>query len=108
MAELYRRVKHFKSTFTRSSDVSEVPSCIDPLFGLTEQDVEMTQAASNLHHLGKVAVISFMLEKTIPITKQEMAIIKPYAYSTYSISVVVEGLHQITDWAGFHQQRLDG
>lgn len=110
MSELYRDLIDFKSTFTatHSAGVSEAASVIARLFGFTEQEEEMMKVAVNLHGLGKLAVPNSILEKPGPLTKHEMAIMKYHTYWTYAVLKGVEGFHQVTEWAAFHHERLDG
>jgi len=76
--------------------------------GFTDQEKEEIRVAGFLHDLGKLAIPNSILEKTKELTKKEFNIIKQHPYLTYSILNTIGGLNNITEWAAFHHEKLDG
>ncbi len=91
-----------------STGVSVAASTIGKLFGLTELETELMKIAGNLHDLGKMAIPNSILEKDSKLTDKEFAVIQQHAYTTYMALSSIGGLQQVTAWAGFHHERLDG
>jgi HD-GYP domain-containing protein (c-di-GMP phosphodiesterase class II) len=110
LSELARNLVDFRSRFTvtHSTGVSIAASTIAKLFGLTELETELMKVAGNLHDVGKMAVPNSILEKDSKLTGKEFAVIQQHAYMTYMTLSSIGGMQQVTAWAGFHHERLDG
>ncbi|MDH7577124.1 MAG: HD domain-containing phosphohydrolase [Bacillota bacterium] len=63
--------------------------------------------AGLLHDLGKLAVDEEILEKPGPLSPREFAVIKQHPYFTYHI-LRDAGYQEISEWAAFHHEKLDG
>ena len=110
ISEFVRNLIDFRSKFTvtHSAGVSASASMIATLFGLTELESELMKVAGNLHDLGKVAIPNSILEKNSKLTDEEFAVMRQHTYVTYMVLSSIGGIQQITEWAAFHHERLDG
>ncbi len=110
IASLFRHIIDFKSRFTaaHSTGVAECAVLLSQQFGLTDSEIVQMEIAGYFHDLGKLAIPNTILEKTGSLTKEEFAIIRQHTYFTYSVLNTIGGLNQISEWAAFHHERLDG
>ncbi len=110
ISELFRNIIDFRSRFTstHSSGVAASASILSRLFGLTDTEIKLMEVAGNLHDIGKLAIPNSILDKPGKLTKEEMAIMRSHTYFTYSVINTIGGLQQITEWAAYHHERLDG
>jgi len=70
--------------------------------------VKLMQAAGYLHDLGKISVPSEILDKQGKPTEAEWAILQGHTYYTFRILETIGGMPQVSEWAAFHHERLDG
>ncbi len=105
-----RSIIDFSSSFTatHSSGVAECAWVLSQLFGFTDFETKLMKIAGNFHDLGKLAIPNSILEKPGPLTKEEFAIIKQHTYHTYTLLNTISGMEQISEWAAFHHEKLDG
>lgn len=109
-ALLFRSLIDFRSSFTatHSTGVAESAAILAQAFGLTDNEVSLMRLAGNFHDLGKLAVPNSILNKPGSLTREEFAVMKQHTYFTYTVLNTIGGLDQITEWAAFHHERLDG
>ncbi len=109
-ALLFRSLIDFRSSFTatHSTGVAESAAILAKAFGLTDNEVSLMRLAGNFHDLGKLAVPNSILNKPGSLTREEFAVMKQHTYFTYTVLNTIGGLDQITEWAAFHHERLDG
>lgn len=107
---LFRNLIDFRSRFTstHSSGVAASAALLARLFGLTDTEIRLMEVAGNLHDLGKLVIPNSILDKPGKLTKEEMSVMKSHTYYTYLIINSIGGLKQITEWAAYHHERLDG
>jgi HD-GYP domain-containing protein (c-di-GMP phosphodiesterase class II) len=107
---LFRSIIDFRSHFTatHSTGVAECAAILSKIFGLTRTEEELMKIAGNFHDLGKLAVPNFILDKPAKLTKEEFAVIKQHTYFTYTVLNTIGGLDQISEWAAFHHEKLNG
>ncbi len=107
---LFRSIIDFRSSFTatHSTGVATCAATLSEIFGLTETEVALMEIAGNLHDLGKLAVPNYILNKPGKLTRDEFAVIKQHTYFTYTILNTIGGMDQISEWAAFHHEKLDG
>ncbi|MBA1336601.1 MAG: hypothetical protein HPY66_3036 [Firmicutes bacterium] len=110
LARLFSKVIDFRSNFTatHSSGVAAVCEKLAELSGFSVLECKMMRIAGYLHDLGKIAVPEDILNKPGALTEQEFDVIRKHTYFTYQILSKVSGLEQITTWASFHHEQLDG
>ncbi|MCR5294167.1 MAG: HD domain-containing protein [Lachnospiraceae bacterium] len=100
----------FRSPFTamHSAGVSASAVELARLMGMSEDECVMMKIAGNLHDIGKLKVPKEILEKPGKLTDEEYDIIKEHPYFTWKILKHIEGMEQITEWAAFHHEKLNG
>ena len=110
ISSIFRNIVDFRSRFTatHSSGVSACAALMARIFGLTETEIRMMEIAGDLHDLGKLGVPNSVLEKRGKLDNEEFSIIKSHTYHTYALLNTIGGLEQITEWAAFHHEKLDG
>lgn len=110
LSELFRNIIDFRSQFTvtHSTGVAESAASLSRLLGLTETETGLMEVAGNLHDLGKIVIPNFILDKPDDLNKDESAIMRQHPYFTYTVLNTIGGISQITEWAAFHHERLDG
>jgi HD-GYP domain-containing protein (c-di-GMP phosphodiesterase class II) len=110
LAGLFSRIIDFRSRFTavHSSGVASVAAALAKLFGFSENECQMMQAAGHLHDLGKLSIPETILEKPGRLSPEEYCIIKAHTYYTFKILDSLSELKVINTWASYHHERLDG
>ena len=110
LTELMSLIIDFRSPFTamHSAGVAASAVCLAELMGMSEDECSMMRIAGNLHDLGKLKVPKEILEKPGKLTDEEFNIVKEHAYFTYVLLNDIEGFEEITKWAAFHHEKLDG
>lgn len=109
-ARVFARIIDFRSHFTatHSSGVAETSESIGKLAGLTEAECQSMRIAGYLHDIGKLAIAAEILEKPAGLADDEIKIMRSHTYHTYRTLEPIEELRQITEWASYHHERLDG
>ncbi|SHM56142.1 HD-GYP domain, c-di-GMP phosphodiesterase class II (or its inactivated variant) [Caldanaerovirga acetigignens] len=110
VAKLFSHIIDFRSRFTatHSSGVAATAEYLAKLCGFSGRECLMMSIAGYLHDLGKLAVPVEILEKNGSLTKKEFDIVKSHPFFTYRILEPLKGLEEITAWASFHHEKLDG
>ncbi len=110
LSDIFRRIIDFRSAFTssHSSGVAASAESLAKLYGFSKTECLMMRIAGHLHDLGKLAVPVEILEKPGKLDKTEFDIIRSHSYYTYRILEPLEAISQITEWAAFHHERLNG
>ncbi|MCB7129288.1 MAG: HD domain-containing protein, partial [Candidatus Brocadiales bacterium] len=78
------------------------------LFGFSETEVLMMSLAGLLHDVGKLSIPDEILEKPGKLTEQEFDIIKQHTFYTFHILNNIKGFDEMSKWAAYHHERLDG
>ncbi|WP_034638927.1 HD domain-containing phosphohydrolase [Desulfofalx alkaliphila] len=110
IGEVFARIIDNKSPFTHlhSRLVSKVAAGMAMLAGYSENQAKALQLAGLLHDLGKLAVPESIIEKPGPLSNEEYNIIKCHTYYTYNILNMVDGFEEISQWAAYHHECLNG
>ncbi len=110
VSEIFRTIIDFRSpmTATHSCGIAACASILGKLFGLTDSECRSLELAANLHDTGKLVVPDSILNKPGKLTDEEYAVLRQHAYVTYSVLSAVRGFEQITEYAAFHHEKLDG
>ena len=95
-------------TGTHSAGVAAAAVALAERLNLSPREQVLMRAAGYLHDLGKVTVPSGILDKHAKLTEQEWAILQGHSYHTFRILDTIGGMPQISEWAAFHHERLDG
>jgi len=110
VSEIFRTIIDFRSpmTATHSCGVATCAGMLGKLFGLTESECRSLELAGNLHDTGKLVVPDSILNKPGKLTNEEYATLRQHAYVTHSVLSAVSGFEQITEYAAFHHEQLNG
>jgi HD-GYP domain-containing protein (c-di-GMP phosphodiesterase class II) len=109
-SRLICRLIDFKSEFTaaHSSGVAAVAVELSRLNNFSYGDRRLIEIAAYLHDVGKLAIPSEILEKQDTLTENEQFIMRSHVYYTYQMLEPFEVLKPLSEWASFHQERLNG
>jgi len=104
------RIIDFRSPFTamHSAGVAASAAALARYAGMSGDECKMMQIAGHLHDVGKLKVPRSILEKPGKLTEEEFNIIKEHPYYTRLNTMNVEGFEKISQWAGFHHEKLNG
>jgi len=110
IARLFARVVDAASrwTATHSAGVAAVAVALAERLQFSPRELGLMRTAGYLHDLGKLAVPTDVLEKASGLDDREWRLIRAHTYYTFHILDTVGGMPQISEWAAFHHERLDG
>ena len=110
ISSMFARIIDFKSEFTchHSMGIAQKASEMGRYYGYDKEMQSKLFFAGAVHDIGKLAIPSQILEKPGKLTKEEFTIIQKHASVTYDILSQIDGLEDITRWASFHHEKLDG
>ncbi|MCL5966349.1 MAG: HD domain-containing protein [Deltaproteobacteria bacterium] len=107
---IFSRIVDFRSPFTATHSVG-VATAARELAGrmfFSEKECRLMLVAGFLHDLGKVAVPNAILDKPAKLDPDEFDVIRAHTYFTHQILSTIGGFEEVTQWAAFHHERLDG
>ncbi len=104
------RVVDYRSPYTacHSSGVAATAEMLARRLLFEERECRLLRIAGHLHDLGKVAVPNAILEKAARLSSSEFDVVRGHAYHTYRILSNIGGFEEITQWAAFHHERMNG
>ncbi|MBO4385068.1 MAG: HD domain-containing protein [Clostridia bacterium] len=104
------RIIDYRSSFTamHSAGVAASADALARLSGMSADECKMMKIAGYLHDIGKLKVPRAILEKPGRLTEEEFNIIKEHPYYTRINTMNVEGFEKISEWAGYHHEKLNG
>ncbi|OEH85679.1 phosphohydrolase [Desulfuribacillus stibiiarsenatis] len=107
---MFSQIIDYRSSFTatHSSGVGATAEAIARLIGLSERECKKMRIAGNLHDLGKLAIPKEILEKPDKLQVNEFNVIRSHTYHTYRVLDAIPGFREITEWAAYHHEKLDG
>lgn len=110
LTRIFARIIDFRSSFTamHSAGVAAAAVKLAELSGLSEDECKMMNIAGNLHDIGKLAIPREILEKQDKLEPAEYDVIRSHSYYTYRLLKPVEGFGEITQWAAYHHEKLNG
>ncbi len=99
-----------KSPFTaeHSIRVADLASYLAAVYGLPSEQCVKVEVAGLLHDLGKLHTPDNILEKPGPLDELERSIMNQHSYETYEILRHIDGLQEISVWAAYHHEGLNG
>ncbi|MBR1736212.1 MAG: HD domain-containing protein [Firmicutes bacterium] len=108
--KIMSRIIDYRSPFTamHSAGVAASAGELAKLCSMTEEECIKMEIAGYLHDIGKLIVPKEILEKPGKLSDEEFNIIKEHSYYTRLILMNVDGFSEISDWAGFHHEKLNG
>jgi putative nucleotidyltransferase with HDIG domain len=95
-------------TATHSAGVAAVAVALAERYKFSPRELSLVRAAGYLHDLGKLTVPTEILDKSEGLTPVERNVLKGHTYHTFRILNTIGGMPQISEWAAFHHERLDG
>jgi len=109
-ASVFSRIIDFRSRFTatHSSGVAAVALELATISGFSARECRMMEIAGYLHDLGKLTIPTEILEKDSALTCEEFNEMRKHSYYTYIILNKIKGFEQISTWAAYHHERLNG
>ena len=107
---IFSRIVDFRSPFTatHSAGVATVAQELARKMFFSEKECRLMLVAGFLHDLGKVAVPNAILDKPAKLDPSEFDVIRAHTYFTHQILSTIGGFEEVTQWAAFHHERLDG
>lgn len=109
-SDIFARITDIKSQFTYEHSLGIAKKAYE-MAGYYNWDQDTSQkmyVAGTLHDIGKLMIHNDILEKPGKLTTEEYTEIQNHAMGTYQILSPVKGLEDITKWAAFHHEKLDG
>jgi len=109
-ARVFSRIIDFRSRFTatHSSGVAAVALELATISGFSSRECRMVEIAGYLHDLGKLTIPAEILEKNSSLTCEEFNEMRKHSYYTYVILNKINGFEQISSWAAYHHEKLNG
>lgn len=110
LACVYSYLIDFRSPFTatHSSGVAKTAEKLAELMHFSPDECKKVLVAGYLHDIGKLTVDTAILEKQSALDPSEFDIIKSHTYYTYYLLGGITGLEDITTWAAYHHEKLNG
>lgn len=110
IAEIVARVVDSASvwTTTHSAGVAATAVELAKRLNFSPREQSLMRAAGHFHDLGKLTIPKHVLNKADRPTADEWAAIKAHPYHTFRFLDSIGGMVQISQWAAFHHERVDG
>lgn len=77
-------------------------------YKLSEEECDKLFVAGALHDIGKLITDNVILDKPGKLTPEEYKEIQYHAMGTWDMLKNIEGIEDITKWAAYHHEKLDG
>ncbi len=110
LSRVFSQIIDFRSNFTarHSAGVAVTAEKLSELAGFSVTERQMMLVAGYLHDLGKLSIDNRLLEKPFKLDQDEYNLIRSHSYYTYQLLNNIPQFKQISEWASFHHERLDG
>lgn len=110
LAGIFSRIVDAKSPFTaeHSLGVSRLARFIAERMGVGPENCDKIEIAGLLHDLGKLRVPDEVLDKPGALNPEERLAINAHSYETFQILHQIAGFEEVTRWAAYHHEELDG
>lgn len=110
LADLFARIIDYKSPFTKnhSEGIAKKAEKMARYYQYDEETTAKLYLAGALHDIGKLLVDRDILEKPGRLEEQEYKHIQTHAYETFRLLSKVTGLKEVTEWASYHHEKLNG
>lgn len=109
-AGVFARIVDYKSHFTKMHSIGIAQKAYDMalFYHADEELAAKLYFAGALHDIGKLVVDRDVLEKPDKLSTAEYKHIQTHVYYTYKILSEIPGFEEITKWASYHHEKLDG
>jgi HD-GYP domain-containing protein (c-di-GMP phosphodiesterase class II) len=110
LGNMLRRMIDFRSPFTatHSMGVGAVAEGLARSAHFSEGQCQLMKVAGHMHDLGKLAIPREILEKPSDLTAKEKQLMRRHPYLTHRALQAVKGMGELSSWASFHHEHLDG
>jgi len=110
IARVFGRIVDAASQWTmvHSAGVTATAVAVAERLNFSPRELGLMRAAGYLHDLGKLTVPSRILDKPAKLDRHEIAVVRGHTYHTFRVLDTIGGMQQISEWAAFHHERLDG
>ena len=110
LARIFAHVVDAKSPFTaqHSLGVARLSRFLAEKMGVSAEHCDKIEIAGLLHDLGKLRIPDTLLEKPTKLDVSERLTMNTHAFETYLILRNIHGFDDITRWAAYHHEELDG
>lgn len=110
ISDVVANIVDYKSKFTRthSLGIAQKAERMGQHYNYSAEDVTKLYFAGAMHDIGKLVVDRDILEKPDKLSDHEYTHMKNHAYYTYDILRRIEGMGEVTMWASYHHEKLDG
>lgn len=110
LSGLFARIIDYKSPFTKdhSLGLAEKAETMAQYYDWDDRTARQLYCAGALHDIGKLMVDRDVLEKPGKLDQREYRHIQSHAYETFRLLSGLEGLEEITRWASYHHEKLNG
>jgi HD-GYP domain-containing protein (c-di-GMP phosphodiesterase class II) len=110
LASIFAEIVDCKSRFTHqhSLGVARLSRYLATIFGLGEEVCNKIEIAGLLHDLGKLQIPDEVLDKPGTLNEPERHRINHHSFETFAMLEKIEGLEDISRWASYHHESLDG
>ncbi|MCK4886509.1 MAG: HD domain-containing protein [Planctomycetes bacterium] len=97
-----------KWTATHSSGVATAAVELSDRLHFSDREKFLMRSAGYFHDIGKLTIPTSILDKPDKLSTQERHVLNSHTYYTFNFLNTIGGLPQVTEWAAFHHERLDG
>ena len=106
----FARIIDYKSSITKNHSLGVADKCykMAKFYNFSDDKAIRFYFAGAFHDIGKLIINNDILEKPGKLTSNEFEHIKNHARATEAILSKIEGIEDITEWAGRHHEKLDG
>jgi HD-GYP domain-containing protein (c-di-GMP phosphodiesterase class II) len=110
IAKLFAEITDATSawTATHSKGVATAAVEISKRCKLSPRELSFMCTAGYFHDIGKLTIPSRILDKPGKLSPHERSVLNSHTYYTFHILNTIGGMQQISEWAAFHHERLDG
>ena len=110
LTTIFAEIVDCKSRFTHqhSLGVARLSRYLAAHFGLNEEICNKIEIAGLLHDLGKLQTPDDVLDKAGALDEPERQRINHHSFETFAMLKKIVGFEDISRWASFHHESLDG
>lgn len=110
ISDMFARIIDYKSAFTmnHSLGIAKKAEIMADFYGYDKLTKQKLYFAGAVHDLGKLIIKRDVLEKNGKLSEDEFLYIQTHASYTYKILSQIKGLEDVTAWASYHHEKLNG
>ena len=110
IAEIFANIVDATSewTATHSAGVASAAVELSDRLYFSNREKYLMKSAGYLHDIGKLTIPRRILDKPGKLDAHERNVLNTHTYYTFHALNTIGGMPQISEWAAFHHERLDG